>query len=306
MSTFWSVWVIVLTVITIGGSLWLLFATRSIEIKGEIEEGEAPTTGHTYDGIDEYDNPLPVWWFNLFVLTVVFSVIYLILYPGLGNFKGVLGWTSVGQWEDEIQQAEERYGPLYAQYSDMSIEDLAGHPQAMRLGRRLFGNNCAQCHGADARGSYGFPNLTDDDWLWGGSPEQIRTSITEGRRGAMPGWGRIIGETGVVNVAEYVFSLSGRPHNEEQAAAGAQVFATYCAACHGPDGQGNVALGAPNLANDKWLYGGSTSLVRHSIREGRMGNMPAQKDQLREDRIHLLTAYVYSLSRDRRSDAPAD
>ncbi len=306
MSTFWSIWVIALTFITIGGSLWLLFATRSIEIKGEMEEGEVPTTGHSYDGIDEYDNPLPAWWFNLFVLTVVFSVIYLILYPGLGNFKGVLGWTSTGQWEEEMQQAEERYGPIYAQYSEMSIEELAGHPEAMRLGRRLFGNNCAQCHGADARGSFGFPNLADGDWQWGGSPEQIRTSITQGRRGAMPGWGMVIGETGVVNVTEYVFSLSDRPHNEEQAAAGAQVYATYCAACHGPGGEGNQAMGAPNLANDNWLYGGSTSLVRHSIREGRAGNMPAQKDQLREDRIHLLTAYVYSLSRDRRAEAPAD
>lgn len=302
MSIFWNVWVFALTAITIGGCVWLLYATRSIEIKGEIEEGQAPTTGHVYDGIVEYDNPLPTWWFNMFVLSAVFSVIYLILYPGLGSFKGLLGWSSVGQWEEEVERAEERYGPLYAQFSDMDVEELAGHPQAMRLGRRLFGNNCAQCHGADARGSYGFPNLTDDAWLWGGSPDQIRTSITEGRRGAMPAWGGVIGEEGVVNVAEYVFSLSGRPHNEEQAAAGAEIFGTYCLACHGPDGTGNTALGAPDLTADKWVYGGSTSLVRHTIREGRSGNMPAQKDQLREDRIHLLTAYVYSLSKDRRSE----
>lgn len=306
MSIFWNIWIFVLTAIVIGGCLWLLFATRSIEIKGEIKEGEAPTTGHSYDGIVEYDHPLPKWWFHMFVWTAVFAIGYLILYPGLGSYKGLLGWTSVGQWEEEVQRAEERYGPLYAQYMDMEIEELAGHPQAMRLGRRLFGNNCAQCHGADARGSYGFPNLTDDDWLWGGSPEQIRTTITEGRRGTMPPWGPVIGETGVINVAEYVFSLSGRPHDEEQAAAGAEVFASYCVACHGADGKGNQQLGAPNLTDDIWVYGGSPSLVRHSIREGRSGNMPAQKDQLREDRIHLLTAYVYSLSKDRRSEDPAD
>ena len=297
MSTFWSIWIIVFTAITIVGCTWLLFANRKVEVSDDTKEGESPKTGHVYDGIEEYDNPLPGWWFKMFVGTVVFGVIYLVLYPGLGNFGGVLGWTQVGQWEEEVAEAEAKYAPLYEQYSETPVEELIANPEAMKMSRRLFNNNCAVCHGSDGRGSYGFPNLADNDWLYGGSAEDIKTTLVNGRQGAMPALGGALGEKGVDNVAEYVFKISGREHDAAKAEAGGQLFATYCAACHGPDGTGNKMLGAPNLTDGIWLYGGSPTLVRHSIRNGRNGNMPAQGDKLKAEKIHLLTAYVYSLSK---------
>ncbi|WP_339641900.1 cytochrome-c oxidase, cbb3-type subunit III [uncultured Porticoccus sp.] len=297
MSTFWSIWIIVFTAITIVGCTWLLFANRKVEVSDDLKEGEAQKTGHVYDGIEEYDNPLPAWWFKMFLGTVVFGVIYLVLYPGLGNFGGVLGWTQVGQWEEEVAEAEAKYAPLYEQYSGTPVEELIANPEAMKMSRRLFNNNCAVCHGSDGRGSYGFPNLADNDWLYGGSAEDIKTTLVNGRQGAMPALGGALGEKGVDNVAEYVFKISGREHDAAKAEAGGQLFATYCAACHGPDGTGNKMLGAPNLTDGIWLYGGSPTLVRHSIRNGRNGNMPAQGDKLKAEKIHLLTAYVYSLSK---------
>lgn len=297
MSTFWSIWVIAITAITIIGCTWLLFANRRVEIRDEAKEGEAPKTGHVYDGIEEYDNPLPGWWFKMFVGTIVFGVIYLVLYPGLGSFDGLLGWTQVSQWEEEVAAAEEKYAPLYEQYSETPVEELIANPEAMKMSRRLFNNNCAVCHGSDGRGSYGFPNLADSDWLYGGSAEDIKASLVNGRQGAMPALGGALGEKGVDNVAEYVFKISDREHDAEKAEAGGQLFATYCAACHGPDGTGNQTLGAPNLTDGIWLYGGSPTLVRHSIRNGRNGNMPSQADKLKAEKIHLLTAYVYSLSK---------
>ncbi|TNE79495.1 MAG: cytochrome-c oxidase, cbb3-type subunit III [Gammaproteobacteria bacterium] len=287
----------VITVITIVGCTWLLFANRKVEVRDDLKEGEAPKTGHVYDGIEEYDNPLPGWWFKMFVGTVIFAVVYLVLYPGLGSYAGVLGWTQVGQWQEEVAEAEAKYAPIYAQYSDMSAEELIANPDAMKMGRRLFNNNCSVCHGSDGRGSYGFPNLADSDWLYGGSADDIKASITHGRKGAMPAWGAVIGEEGVDNVAEYVFKISGREHDEAKATAGAQTYATYCAACHGAEGKGMTMMGAPNLTDGIWLYGGSPSLVRHSIRNGRNGNMPAQAEKLKAEKIHLLTAYVYNLSK---------
>lgn len=297
MSTFWSIWIIVITLITIAGCTWLLFANRKVEVREDLKEGEAPKTGHVYDGIEEYDNPLPGWWFKMFVGTVIFGLGYLILYPGLGSYAGVLGWTQVGQWQEEVAEAEAKYAPVYAQYADMPVEELIANPDAMKMSRRLFNNNCSVCHGSDGRGSYGFPNLADSDWLYGGSADNIKTSITQGRKGMMPAWGAVIGEEGVDQVAEYVFKLSGREHDEAKASVGAQTYATYCAACHGAEGKGVAAMGAPNLTDGVWLYGGSPSLVRHSIRNGRNGNMPAQADKLKAEKIHLLTAYVYNLSK---------
>lgn len=297
MSTFWSLWIIVIVTINIVGSVWILLANRKVEVRGELAEGEIPTTGHVYDGIEEYDNPLPGWWFKGFLLTVVFSVVYLILYPGMGNFKGVLGWTSTGQWQEQVEEAEAKYGPVYAEYKDTPVDELAANPEAMKMAARLFANNCSQCHGADAGGGYGFPSLTDNDWLYGGTPEAITATITAGRIGAMPAWGSVIKEEGVDNVANYVFSLSGRKHDAAKAEAGAQVFTTYCAACHGADGKGSQAVGAPNLTDNIWLYGSSPEFVKHSIRNGRAGQMPAHKEILKDDKIHLLTAYVYSLSK---------
>ncbi|TNE81913.1 MAG: cytochrome-c oxidase, cbb3-type subunit III [Gammaproteobacteria bacterium] len=287
----------VITVITIVGCTWLLFANRKVEVREDLKDGEAPKTGHVYDGIEEYDNPLPGWWFKMFVATVIFAVIYLILYPGLGSYAGVLGWTQVGQWQEEVAEAEAKYAPIYAQYSDMSVEELISNPDAMKMGRRLFNNNCSVCHGSDGRGSYGFPNLADSDWLYGGSADEIKASVTNGRKGAMPAWGAILGEQGVDNVAEYVFKISGREHDAAKAEQGAQVYATYCTACHGAEGKGLTMMGAPNLTDGVWLYGGSPSMVRHSIRNGRNGNMPAQAEKLKAEKIHLLTAYVYNLSK---------
>ena len=297
MSTFWSLWIIVLTVINLALIFWVLMANRKVAVDDEADP-ENKTTGHVYDGIEEYDNPLPKWWFQMFLGTFIFGVIYLVLYPGLGNWKGVLGWTSINQLEREQQQAQEQYGDIFAEFAAMPIEQVAEDPRAIKMGVRLFANNCAVCHGADAGGNYGFPDLTDNDWLYGGSAEQIKHSLVYGRMGNMPPWGPIIGEENVVAAAEYVLSISGQEHEAALAEKGQGVYAQNCAACHGADGKGMHALGAPNLTDDIWLYDGDRTGIRHSIRAGRTNEMPSQQDKLREEKIHLLTAYVYSLSQD--------
>lgn len=295
MSTFWSLWITILTVTNLVLLLWILFANRKKAVPGE-ESTEAKTTGHEYDGIEEYDNPLPRWWFFMFVLTFIFTAFYLVIFPGLGNWKGIGGWTSVGELRGHQQEAEKVYAETYGVYSKMPIEDLAKNPDALKMGFRLFANNCAVCHGADGGGNPGFPNLTDKDWLWGGSPEKILETIVHGRKAAMPAWSNVIGEEGVVNVTEYVLQLSGSEHDAAKAEAGAKVFAANCVACHGADGKGNQLVGAPNLTDKIWLYGGKPATIRQTIRNGRNGIMPAQQELLKEDRIHLLAAYVYSLS----------
>jgi cytochrome c oxidase cbb3-type subunit 3 len=302
MSTFWSLWIIGLTLTNLVLVTWVLFANRKVAVSDD-DAPENQTTGHVYDGIEEYDNPLPRWWFMMFIATLIFTAVYLALYPGLGSFKGFLGWTSVNQLEREQGQAQETYVESFGKFSAMSVEEVAQDPLAQKMGLRLFANNCAVCHGSDAGGNYGFPNLTDGDWLYGGSPEQIKHSITFGRNGSMPAWGPIIGEKNVVNVGEYVLSLSGQEHNAELAEKGQQVYAQNCAACHAADGSGSEVVGAPNLTDDIWLYASGdpeklAAEIRHSIRNGRSNVMPAQKDMLREDKIHLLTAYVYSLSQE--------
>jgi cytochrome c oxidase cbb3-type subunit 3 len=291
MTSFWSLWIIVLTTITFVGITWILFANR----KREHRKTER-TTGHVADGIEEYDNPLPAWWFYMFVLTIVWGVGYLVIYPGMGNYPGLIGWSQVSQHDKEVAAAEEKYRAMRDRYLALPVAEIAGDPAVRKMGMRMFSNNCAQCHGGDARGSYGFPNLADDDWLYGGHPDAIKTSIVAGRQGAMPAWGSIIGEQGVSNVTAYVLSINGRDANTAQVAAGKQVFETYCVACHGADATGNPAMGAPNLKNGIWLYGGSAEQISHSIRAGRNGQMPAHADALTEDKIHILTAYVYGLS----------
>lgn len=297
MSTFWSLWIIILTVTNLVLLLWILLANRRRAVVGD-ESTEAKTTGHAYDGIEEYDNPLPRWWFYMFLLTFIFTVGYLIIYPGLGTFKGVGGWTSVGELRSDQAAAEQTYAETYGVYSKMSIETLATNPDALKMGFRLFVNNCAVCHGSDGGGTPGFPNLTDKDWLYGGTPDKILETITHGRTAAMPAWGSILGEQGVGETTEYVLSLSGAEHDATKAEAGKKLFDVNCAVCHGADGKGNQLLGAPNLSDDIWLYGGEPATIRQTIRHGRNGVMPAQKDLLKEDRIHLLAAYVYSLSLD--------
>jgi cytochrome c oxidase cbb3-type subunit III len=291
MASFWSLWVIVLTTITFVLITWVLFANRTRE-----QNKEGNTTGHVYDGIEEYDNPLPAWWFMMFVITIVFGVGYLIVYPGMGNFKGILGWTQLEQHEREVSRAEEKYRDMRDRYLAMPIEEIAADPAVRKMGMRMFSNNCAQCHGSDAKGAYGFPNLTDDDWLYGGTPDAIKATLVNGRQAAMPPWGSILGDQGILETTEYVQSLSGREVDSDLAEAGAKHYQTYCVACHGADGKGNPALGAPNLANGIWLYGGSDEQIAHTLRNGRNGVMPAFKDTLGEDKIHILAAYVYGLS----------
>lgn len=296
MSAFWSAWVTVITLAVILGCAWLLFATRKSE---KFKESTDQKVGHAFDGIEEFDNPLPQWWFYLFVATVIFGLGYLMLYPGLGNFKGMLGWTSANQWEAEMQHAEEVYRPVFSKYAALSIEDLQKpeNEAGLKMGQRMFANNCSVCHGSAGTGAIGFPNLTDSDWLYGGEPATIKQTITNGRNGGMPAWGDVLGEDGVRDVASYVRTLSGNEATPgTDIANGEKQFQALCTACHGPDAKGLHALGAPNLTDDVWLYGGEFKQVAHTIHAGRAGVMPAHKALLSEDKIHLITAYVYSLS----------
>lgn len=297
MSSFWSIWISAIILGTIAGTFWLLWATRKSQKTDSETEN---TTGHVYDGIEEYDNPLPRWWFYLFVATIVFSLGYLVLYPGLGNFKGVLGWSSTGQYESEVVAAEEQYGPIYAQYASVSVEELSQNDEAMRMGQRLFATNCSVCHGSAARGGIGFPNLTDDAWLYGGAPDDIVHTLTEGRNGNMPAGGFMPNMSGaqVGDLVNYVLSFSGRAEDQASAERGEALFAQACAGCHGADATGNQQMGAPNLTDDAWLYGSHAAAIRETIAYGRRNEMPAQKDRLSEDQIHVLAAYVYGLSRD--------
>lgn len=293
MSAFFHWWVIVITVINLLGCWWLIrFSARS----GPAAAGTEDTTGHVWDGLREYNNPLPRWWLWMFYLTLIFAVIYFILYPGLGNFQGVLGWSQTQQYEEEMAQAEATYGPIFAQYANQEIAAVAADPEARQMGQNLFLTYCSQCHGSDARGAPGFPNLADDEWLWGGEAQAIKTSILHGRSGVMPPFGAALGEQGVKEVAAYVVSLSGREADPQLVAAGKQHF-MMCAACHGADGRGNTAMGAPDLTNNVWLYGGSLGVIEKTIREGRNGQMPAHEEFLGEEKVHILAAYVYSLSR---------
>lgn len=299
MSSFMSWFVIVLTVGNILACLWLI-RWSSKRVPGEAASGEV--TGHTWDeNLQEYNNPLPRWWLWLFYITIVFGLVYLALYPGLGNFKGFLGWSQEQEYETEMAAAEAEYGKIFAAYAAQPVPALADNQDAMQAGQRLFLNYCAQCHGSDAGGAPGFPSLKDDAWLYGGSPEAIQTSILEGRQGNMPAMAAAVGgDQGVTEVAHYVRSLSGLPHDTQLASAGQGKFAV-CAGCHGMDGKGSLAngmaaLGAPDLTDDAWLYGRSLETIEKSIREGRSGKMPAHRDFLGEDKVHLLAAYVYGLS----------
>ncbi len=296
MSSFWSWYVTILTVGNILACYWLI-RWAGKRRAGEAAEGDV--TGHTWDGdLQEYNNPLPRWWLWMFYITIVFGLVYLALYPGLGNYPGALGWTQAKQYEEELARAEEKFGPIFAAWARRPIPELARDAEAMRAGQRLFLNYCATCHGSAATGAVGFPDLTDGDWLWGGDPDTIKETILDGRRGQMPPMAAALGDDASVEaVAHYVLSLSGAPHDAAKAAAGQAKFAA-CAACHGPDGKGNPELGAPNLTDDVWLHspGPSVEAVMAAIRNGRSGHMPAHRDFLGEDKAHLLAAYVYSLS----------
>ncbi len=309
MSRFWNMWVWALTLSNLVACLWLLQAfTRRGKDKGQ---GQDDTTGHRWDGdLTEYNNPLPRWWLSLFWVTAVFMVVYLLLYPGLGNFAGFGRWTQTSQYDTEVARAEQRYGNVYGAFAATPVAALASNPDALRLGRSLFLNRCATCHGSDGRGAKGFPNLTDAAWLYGGGPDAVVQTITDGRTGVMPPLGAALGQQGLDEIVAYLRSIGPRravgAHEDDDAeeggheaadlaAAGQQKFATFCSACHGADAKGNQAVGAPDLSDGDWLHGPADADIRDVINSGRANQMPAQKDRLTADRIHVLAGYVLSL-----------
>ena len=298
---FWSLYIAGMTLVGILGCLVLIWVTARKKIVSAADN----STGHVWDeDLREMNNPMPRWWVWLFVLTIVFSLLYLVAYPGLGSYPGELGWTTRDEYASEVEKANLELAPLYAQFTIRKPEELAGDGAAMGVGERLFMNNCAQCHGSDARGSKGFPNLTDNDWLYGGTPEKIKETITAGRHGVMPPMAAAVGTPDdVKNVANYVLSLSGSPNDSVRAQLGKSKF-TACAACHGVDGKGNQALGAPNLADDTWLHGFGEQAIIAMVDSGKTNVMPEQSGKLTEAQIHVLTAYVWGLSNKPASPRP--
>jgi cytochrome c oxidase cbb3-type subunit III len=295
MSTFWSIFVMVIVAINVIGAVWLLF--------GNAKSDPGETTGHTWDeDLTEYNKPLPMWWIGMFVLSVIFGIGYLVMYPGFGANKGVLHWSSVHQHDADVAKANARLEKLFSQFRDKPVSELVSDPKALSIGHNVFANNCAMCHGSDARGAVGFPNLADNDWLYGKAPQTVITTITNGRNGVMPAWGAVVGDQGVTELANYVRELSGQSHDAKLATAGKARYMTLCIACHGPTGTGNQAMGAPNLTDSTWLYGGDLATIEATIRNGRNGRMPAWGDKLGPDRIRLVAAWVLAQS----ENAPAD
>ena len=298
-SGFWNIYIVVLTLIGILGCGVLLWSQSKHKIT--LPPGskvQTQTTGHMWDeDLTELNTPMPRWWMWLFYITIVFSLAYLVLYPGLGDYAGKLGWKSAGAYQQELKQAEAEYGPLFAKYQQQDLKAVAADPQARAIGERLFLTYCAQCHGSDARGSKGFPNLADNDWLYGGEPDVIKATIMKGRNGMMPPMAAAVGsEKDVENVAHFVLSLSGSTADPIKSVLGKPKFVAACAACHGADGRGNPMLGAPNLSDKTWLYGGSADTIMETIRKGRANAMPAFNDFLGEAKVHVLAAYVWGLS----------
>jgi cytochrome c oxidase cbb3-type subunit 3 len=291
--SFWSHYIAWITLAGILACVVLLWLTSRKKLSGSADN----TTGHVWDeDLREMNNPLPLWWVGMFVITIVFALFYLTLYPGLGSSEGSLAWTSQNQYQQEVDQANADVAPLYARFDAMDAEQVALDPKARHMGEHLFLNNCAQCHASDARGTKGFPNLTDGDWLYGGSPEQIRTSITQGRQGHMPPMAAAVGAPDdVKNLAHHVLSLSGSPHDSLRAALGKGKFGA-CAACHGTDAKGNQALGAPNLTDKVWLHGWGEEAIVAMVTHGKLNQMPAQEGRLTPSQIHVLSAYVWGLS----------
>jgi cytochrome c oxidase cbb3-type subunit 3 len=297
---FWGIYITLLTLLGIFGCALLLWLQSKNRVVAVDQNGQTATTGHSWDeGLTELNNPMPRWWMWLFYITIVFGLIYLVLYPGLGTFAGKLGWKSSGEYQAELQKADAEYGPLFEKYRQQDLKMVAADPQAHAIGERLFLTYCAQCHGSDARGNKGFPNLTDNDWLYGGAPEVIKTTIMAGRTGMMPPMAQALGsDKDVENVAHYVLSLSGSTSDPIKTVFGKSKFGA-CAACHGTDGRGNQALGAPNLTDKIWLYGGSADSIMETIRKGRINTMPAFGEFLGEAKVHVLAAYVWSLSNEK-------
>ncbi len=294
-SELWSWFVAVSTIVSILG---LLVFVLKIGAKKLAPGEKAQSQGHVWDeDLYELNHPAPRWWYFGFIISIFWGGLYLFLYPGLGSFAGYLGWSQFNQYDEEIARAESEYGPLYEQFLNQDLVALSQDPAAREVGHRLYSNYCSTCHGSDARGARGFPNLRDSDWLYGGDPENIKTSILKGRQGVMAAWGPLLKEEDILASAEYVKQLSGRDVDTALAEKGKTTFDTYCMACHGMDGKGNIALGAPNLTDNIWLYGGSTKSIIKSITEGRGGVMPPHENFLGEAKVHVLAAYIYGLNK---------
>ncbi|GAB4173416.1 MAG: cytochrome-c oxidase, cbb3-type subunit III [Wenzhouxiangellaceae bacterium] len=295
MSTFWHWYIVIITVGSLIATAWFLYSTSRMRVPTQTENDGSETTGHVWDGdLKELNNPLPRWWLGLFWITIVFSAVYLVLYPGLGRYPGLLGWSQEAQYRQEMERAQAEFRRLYGYMDQLSLAELARDPKAVEMGRNLFAQHCATCHGADARGGPGYPDLTDDHWLWGSSPEAIEQTVLNGRRAAMPAWGQTLGEEGVLRTAIYVQQLAGQPVDEVLAAAGKRNFMQFCAACHGPEGKGNPLLGAPNLTAGVFMYGGDLDSLKDTIRNGRNGVMPAQEPLIGKTRARLAAAWVLS------------
>jgi cytochrome c oxidase cbb3-type subunit 3 len=296
LTSFWHWYVIIITVVTILACFWLLQWTKGVSNRDDEGEGTG-TTGHVWDeDLVELNNPLPRWWLQLFYITIAFAFIYMGLFGGFGNIPGVLNWSQESQYEEEVKAATEAQEAIFARYRQMDNETLIADAEANATGQRLFANSCAMCHGSDARGAKSFPNLTDNDWLYGGSFDTVMQSIASGRAGAMPVMVGGLDDSAISDLVVYVQSLSGQKADASMAANGKKNFDMLCVACHGVDGTGNQALGSPNLTNDIWLYGGDPTTIRETITVGRNGNMPAHENLLSEDRRRLIAAYVLSLS----------
>jgi cytochrome c oxidase cbb3-type subunit 3 len=296
LTSFWHWYVIIITILTILACFWLLQWTKGISNRKEGEE--TGTTGHVWDeDLVELNNPLPKWWLQLFYATIAFSIIYMVLFPGLGNVSGVLDWSQEGQWETEMEVAQQKQDAIFARYREMDNDALIADAEANATGQRLFANSCAMCHGSDGRGARGFPNLADNDWLYGDDFDTVVQSITAGRAGIMPVMVGALDDGAVDDLVAYVQSMSGQQVDTAMAENGKTHFDTLCIACHGLDGAGNQALGSPRLNDDIWLYGGDAETIKQTVTQGRNGNMPAHQDLLSDDRRRLIAAYVLSLSR---------
>ena len=292
-SNFWALYVAGISLVSILACLVLLVVTGKMSPSTAADN----TTGHVWDGdLREMNNPLPRWWSYMFVFTIVFSLIYLVLYPGLGAVQGTLGWSSAKLHADEVAKGNAETAPIYAKFTTMTPEELSKDPKAMAIGERLYSNNCAQCHASDARGNKGFPNLTDGDWLHGGTPDKIKETIVGGRIGNMPPMAAAVGSPeDVKGVAQYVLSLSGSPHDAALAEKGKEKF-VVCAACHGVDGKGMQAVGSANLTDNIWLHGFGEKTIIDMINNGKVNVMPAQASKLTEAQIHVVTGYIWGMS----------
>jgi cytochrome c oxidase cbb3-type subunit 3 len=303
VSEFWHYYIAAITIAGIIFSLWVL----SSQTTKKLAAGqEAELMVHAWDGdLQELNNPLPRWWMWLFYSLTFFGIGYLVLYPGLGKYAGTLGWSSYQEWKDDKTKVDAEFDQVMAPYKSVDIMSVSADPKAKEMGEHLFMTYCVQCHGSQAQGGKGFPNLTDNQWLFGGTPDDIQASIAGGRIAEMPPMGDAVGgEQGAKEVANYVLSLGGKPHDAALAAAGKEKFAA-CAGCHGENGKGMPAASFPNLTDDAWQYGGTESAIMESIMKGRKGGMPAQLETLGESKVHLLAAYVWGLGGGQKP-APAE